>query len=61
MAHPATRGGVSLIGNPIKFSETAANYRRAPPILGQHTDEVLAELLGLGQAEVAALRERGVV
>jgi len=61
MAHPATRGGVSLIGNPIKYSETAADYRLAPPILGQHTDEVLGELLGLGVAEVAALRERGVV
>ena len=61
MAHPATRDEVSLIGNPIKYSETTADYRRPPPMLGQHTDGVLEELLGLGAAEVAALREKGIV
>jgi crotonobetainyl-CoA:carnitine CoA-transferase CaiB-like acyl-CoA transferase len=61
MTHPATGDEVSLIGNPIKYSETTADYRRPPPMLGQHTRGVLEELLGLGAAEVAALREKGVV
>ncbi len=61
MTHPATGHEVSLIGNPIKYSETTADYRRPPPMLGQHTQGVLEELLGLGAAEVAALREKGVV
>jgi crotonobetainyl-CoA:carnitine CoA-transferase CaiB-like acyl-CoA transferase len=33
----------------------------APPLLGQHTIEVLHDVLGLGEAEIAALREKGVV
>jgi len=61
MTHPATGHEVSLIGNPIKYSETTADYRRPPPMLGQHTQGVLEELLDLGAAEVAALREKGVV
>ena len=61
MTHAATGGEVSLIGSPIKYSETPADYRQAPPMLGQHTDEVLEELLGLGPAEVAALREKEIV
>ncbi len=47
MDHPAAASGsVSLIGNPLKFSKTPVTYRHAPPMLGQHTDEVLKELLG---------------
>ena len=43
--HPLSISGhVDLIGNPLKFSKTPVSYRRAPPYLGQHTDEVLAEL-----------------
>lgn len=37
-------GEVSLIGNPLKFSKTGISYRYAPPIFGQHTDEVLSSL-----------------
>ena len=61
MTHPAAAGEVSLIGNPIKYSETAADYRRPPPLLGEHTDDVLAELLDLGSAEIAALRDKGII
>lgn len=37
---------IGMIGNPLKFSATPVSYRRPPPICGEHTDEVLAELLG---------------
>ncbi len=43
LPHPQSgKGDVDLIGNPIKYSATPVDYRRAPPYLGQHTDEVLA-------------------
>ena len=61
MTHPAAQDEVSLIGNPIKYSKTTADYRRAPPMLGQHTEDVLAELFGLGAAEIAELREKGII
>lgn len=61
MAHPlAGSGKVDLIGNPLKFSETPASYRNPPPYLGQHTDEVLEEVLGLGESELETLRKAGV-
>ena len=50
-----------MIGSPIKMSETPVEYRHAPPMLGQHTDQVLRELLGMDDAELAALREKGVI
>ncbi|MBI3708177.1 MAG: CoA transferase [Proteobacteria bacterium] len=52
---------VPLIANPIKLSATPPAYRRAPPVCGQHSDEVLRELLDLPDTEIAALRQRGVV
>lgn len=42
----AGKGHVDLIGNPVKFSETPVTYRHAPPSCGQHTDEILAAVLG---------------
>ena len=54
MTHDATGGEVSLIGSPIKYSETPADYRRAPPMLGQHSEEVLEERRGRAPAEGAA-------
>ena len=60
--NPEAEGGaVPLIGNPIKFSGTPVGYRRPPPKLGQHTDEVLTELLGLGPNEIGALRAAKVI
>jgi crotonobetainyl-CoA:carnitine CoA-transferase CaiB-like acyl-CoA transferase len=50
-----------LIASPIRMSATPPSYRHAPPVLGEHTDEVLGELLGLEAAALAALRERGVI
>ncbi len=58
--HP-TAGPVRLTGFPYKLSQTPAQVRRPPPLLGQHTEEVLAGLLDYTVAEVTRLRERGVV
>jgi len=51
---------VPLVASPMRFSETPIEYRLAPPALGQHTDEVLRGL-GRSDAEIARLREAGVV
>ena len=59
MEHPA--GEAPLIGSPLKLSDTPVSYRRPPPTLGQHTDEVLEQLLGLGESERCALRAAGIV
>ena len=62
MPHPqAGSGSVDLIGNPLKLSETPISYRHAPPTMGQHTDELLAELLDLDAAAIAKLRVDGIV
>ena len=62
MPHPDSGGtGVHLIGSPIKMSETPVSYRRPPPTLGQHTDEVLREVLGLKDSEISGLRAKRVI
>jgi crotonobetainyl-CoA:carnitine CoA-transferase CaiB-like acyl-CoA transferase len=62
MDHPkAGSGKVPLIGNPLKMSATPPQYRQAPPVLGEHTDEVLTEVLGLDEAKILALRQVGTV
>ncbi len=52
---------VPLIASPIKMSKTPPAYRHAPPTCGQHTDAILEELLELKPAEIAALRNDGIV
>ena len=54
------RGDYRVIGNPIKLVGNDVPIR-PPPLLGEHTDEVLSELLGIAPAEVDALRDEGVV
>jgi 2-methylfumaryl-CoA isomerase len=54
--------GPSLVaGSPLQFSATSAEAPRGAPRLGEHTDEVLATLLGLSDGQIGALRDRGVV
>jgi crotonobetainyl-CoA:carnitine CoA-transferase CaiB-like acyl-CoA transferase len=52
---------VKVIANPVRLSETPVDYRIAAPLLGEHTDALLGERLGLSAAELAALREKGVI
>ena len=61
IGHPLTEKPLSMTANPIRMSQTPVESRRAPPTLGQNTEAVLAELLGMDGAEVAGLRRRGVV
>ncbi len=62
MSRPPDQGGTfPLIGNPLKLSETPVTYRLPPPRLGEHTDEVLEELLGLTASDRDGLRRRGVI
>ena len=62
MNHPAAGDNlVSLIGSPAKLSSTKVSYRHPPPMLGQHTEEVLGELLDLDNADIKNLRKEGVI
>lgn len=54
-------GSMKLVNTPMKFSESKPGFRSPPPTLGQHTDEVLREQLGLDDKEISSLREKGVV
>ena len=58
--HP-TIGTLRLGGIPIKYSETPGSIRRHPPLLGEHTDEVLTELMEYSTEKIEALRAEGVV
>jgi crotonobetainyl-CoA:carnitine CoA-transferase CaiB-like acyl-CoA transferase len=53
----AAAGVVRLLGIPIKLSDTPGAVRTAPPMLGQHTDAILRNDLGIGDDEIAALRQ----
>jgi crotonobetainyl-CoA:carnitine CoA-transferase CaiB-like acyl-CoA transferase len=57
----AVAGKVRLPGNPIKMSGMEGTISKPAPLLGEHTDRVLGELLGLSRAEIARLRAAGVV
>jgi formyl-CoA transferase len=60
LPHPVA-GKVTLVRSPMKMSATPATSDMAPPLLGQHTAEVLREVLGKSDAEIAALKDKGVV
>ncbi len=62
MDHPlAGDDPLRLIASPIRLSETPVDYRLPPPTLGQHTDEILAEVLGLDEATRGQLKADGII
>jgi crotonobetainyl-CoA:carnitine CoA-transferase CaiB-like acyl-CoA transferase len=58
--HPVI-GALRVLGIPVKLAGTPASIRRPPPALGQHTEEILGQELGLGAERIAELRERKAI
>lgn len=58
--HP-TCGEIKLVNSPVKFSFSTPSIRNPPPTLGEHTDEILRDILELDDKEIEILRRDGVV
>jgi formyl-CoA transferase len=58
--HP-TAGTVKMVASPMKLSQTPCDINRHPPLLGEHTEEILQERCGLSAAEIESLRQNGVI
>lgn len=58
--HPV-KGGTRVVSNPIKFSGTPVQYKLAPPLLAEHTTEILTELLKLEPSRIEELAAAGVI
>jgi crotonobetainyl-CoA:carnitine CoA-transferase CaiB-like acyl-CoA transferase len=58
MKHPL-KEKLTVIGSPIKLSRTPVEYKKAPPMLGEHTDEILSGILDA--EKIAELRQRGII
>jgi crotonobetainyl-CoA:carnitine CoA-transferase CaiB-like acyl-CoA transferase len=60
VSHPLA-GEIPLVANPIKYSRTPVSQNTPPPLLGEHTEEILAEVLGKSAADLEALRTRKII
>ena len=60
MEHPVT-GKYKVVGSPMKLSQTPVQYRIPPPLLGEHTEEILRNILGYDAAAIARLKEEKVI
>jgi len=60
MEHP-TIGALPLVGSPLKMSATPVEYRIPPPLMGEHTEDILMDVLGYSNEKVKELRNRGCV
>jgi succinate--hydroxymethylglutarate CoA-transferase len=58
--HPSC-GPMNLVNTPVKFSHAKPSIRMPPPTLGQHTDEILKEVLGYSSADIESLKSEGVI
>lgn len=58
--HPAC-GPMKLVNTPVKFSHSNPSIRTPPPLLGQHTDEVLRDIVGMSDLDMRNLKNEGVV
>lgn len=62
MDHTKTgKAPLRLIANPIKMQETPPSYRLSPPLLGEHTEEILSEKIGLSLDEIKNLKDKGII
>jgi len=60
LEHPQT-GAVRLVGSPLHLSETPVLYRSAPPLAGEHSDEILRQYLALSPEELENLRRKSII
>jgi crotonobetainyl-CoA:carnitine CoA-transferase CaiB-like acyl-CoA transferase len=60
VAHPAA-GSLPMVASPMRFSGTPLEHKTPPPLLGEHTEQVLRELLGKTAADIAQLRDAKVI
>jgi CoA:oxalate CoA-transferase len=58
--HPVA-GAIKMVGPPVRMSETPGSVRAPAPLLGEHTDQVLRERLGLSDEQIARLRSARVI
>lgn len=54
-------GPIKMVNTPVKYSESKPSIRSVPPVLGQHTDEVLRDVLGMSEGEIEVLKREGAV
>ncbi len=60
MEHPRA-GRIRMAGIPVKFTATPATLRLSPPLLGEHTEKVLEDWLGMSKEEISGMREKGIL
>lgn len=61
MPHPLSPEPVALVGSPFKFSETPVSYTHPPPLLGEHTKEILENWLNLSADEIQSLHDEKII
>jgi len=54
-------GTINLVASPIRLAKTPPEYRLAPPLLGEHTNEILTDVLGKTEAQIQELRRRSLI
>lgn len=59
--HPSMAGPINLVRSPIRMSGTDLGIRRTPPMLGEHTQEILSDVLAYDHERIETLRKRGIV
>jgi len=61
MTHPLSREPISLVGSPIKMSDTPPSYDLPPTPCGAHTDEILRDVLEMNADKIAALKSKNII
>ncbi|WP_293855032.1 CaiB/BaiF CoA-transferase family protein [uncultured Alsobacter sp.] len=60
LSHPVL-GDVRVVGSPLKLSDSPPRYERAPPLAGEHNEEILRDLLGMGEDDIADLKRGDIL